>query len=181
MTMALSVDVIDLCLTSGYRGDTFLVIAAVAISAVCDSLSDIVYGLLQQRERLDRIGQSMMFRGISSIILLSIVISTTGRVFYGILAVACARLVVLALFDLRNARKELVRGGAGTGLRQGLAISIKPRLGSTSTHSAWREVRCPLGLVMMLVVLSTNMPRLQFVDPLCRPGAPRNLQSHRLP
>ncbi|HEV8001554.1 MAG TPA: oligosaccharide flippase family protein [Planctomycetaceae bacterium] len=161
MTMALFV-VIGVCLTSGYRGDTFLVIAAVAISAVCDSLSDIVYGLLQQRERLDRIGESMMLRGISSIILLSIVIGATGRVFYGILAVACARLVVLALFDLRNARQELARGAAGTSLRHGLAISIKPRWETRRILSLAR-VAFPLGLVMMLVVLSTNIPRY-FVE-----------------
>lgn len=159
MTMALFV-VIGVCLTSGYRGDTFLVITAVAISAVCDSLSDIVYGLLQQRERLDRIGQSMMLRGICSIILLAIVISTTGRVFFAILAVACARLVVLALFDLRNARKELARGGIGA--RTLLPASIKPRWEPRRILSLAR-VALPLGLVMMLVVLSTNIPRY-FVE-----------------
>ena len=95
-------------------------------------MSDIVYGLLQQRERLDRIGQSMMLRGISSIILLAATIASTGRVFYGILAVACARLIVLALFDLRSARNELARGvngsRSGTGLLSSFAPpSIKPR------------------------------------------------------
>jgi O-antigen/teichoic acid export membrane protein len=159
MAMALVV-VIGVCLASGYRGDTFLVIAAVAISAVCDSLSDIVYGLLQQRERLDRIGQSMMFRGISSIILLAVVINGTGRVFYGILAVACARLLVLALFDLRNARKELSRGGSQTATS--LFAVLRPRWEARPVlHLA--RVALPLGLVMMLVVLCTSIPRY-FVE-----------------
>ena len=95
MGLALIV-VIGVCLTSGYRGDTFLVIAAVAVSAVCDSMSDIVYGLLQQRERLDRIGQSMMLRGISSVILLAATIGSTGRVV------------------LRNSRRRL-RAARGAG------------------------------------------------------------------
>jgi O-antigen/teichoic acid export membrane protein len=161
MSVALVV-VIGVCLTSGYRGDTFLVIGAVAVSAVCDSLSDIVYGLLQQRERLDRIGQSMMLRGISSIILLAAVITTTGRVFYGILAVACGRLIVLALFDLRNARQELARGSAGGGAKTSLPTSIKPRWEARRILGLAR-VALPLGLVMMLVVLSTNIPRY-FVE-----------------
>jgi O-antigen/teichoic acid export membrane protein len=164
MGLALIV-VTGVCLTSGYRGDTFLVIAAVAVSAVCDSMSDIVYGLLQQRERLDRIGQSMMLRGISSIILLAATIAGTGRVFYGILAVACGRLMVLALFDLRSARNELARGVSAQ--TAGLLSSFNP----PSIQPRWEprrilglaRVALPLGLVMMLVVLSTNIPRY-FVE-----------------
>jgi O-antigen/teichoic acid export membrane protein len=166
MGLALVV-VIGVCLTSGYRGDTFLVIAAVAVSAVCDSMSDIVYGLLQQRERLDRIGQSMMLRGVSSVILLAATIAATGRVFYGILAVACGRLIVLALFDLRSARNELARGAnsgrSATGLLPSFAPpSIKPRWEPRRILSLAR-VALPLGVVMMLVVLSTNIPRY-FVE-----------------
>jgi O-antigen/teichoic acid export membrane protein len=159
--------VVGVCLTSGYRGDTFLVIAAVAVSAVCDSMSDIVYGLLQQRERLDRIGQSMMLRGASSVILLAAAIASTGRVFYGILAVACGRLMVLALFDLRSARNELARGASGNRLGKSLlpsfaSPSIKPRWEPRRILSLAR-VALPLGVVMMLVVLSTNIPRY-FVE-----------------
>ncbi len=159
--------VVGVCLTSGYRGDTFLVIAAVAVSAVCDSMSDIVYGLLQQRERLDRIGQSMMLRGASSVILLAAAIASTGRVFYGILAVACGRLMVLALFDLRSARNELARGASGNRLGKSLLASIaspsiKPRWEPRRILSLAR-VALPLGVVMMLVVLSTNIPRY-FVE-----------------
>jgi O-antigen/teichoic acid export membrane protein len=161
MGLALVV-VIGVCLTSGYRGDTFLVIAAVAVSAVCDSMSDIVYGLLQQRERLDRIGQSMMLRGASSVILLAATIASTGRVFYGILAVACGRLVVLALFDLRSARNELARGVNGNRAGNSLPPSIKPRWEPRRILSLAR-VALPLGVVMMLVVLSTNIPRY-FVE-----------------
>jgi O-antigen/teichoic acid export membrane protein len=164
MGLALVV-VIGVCLTSGYRGDTFLVIAAVAVSAVCDSMSDIVYGLLQQRERLDRIGQSMMLRGVSSVILLAATIAVTGRVFYGILAVACGRLVVLALFDLRSARNELARGSgnpSGSLLPSFAPPSIKPRWEPRRILSLAR-VALPLGVVMMLVVLSTNIPRY-FVE-----------------
>ncbi len=160
MAVALLV-VLGVCLTSGYRGDTFLVIAAVAVAAVCDSLSDIVYGLLQQRERLDRIGQSMMLRGIASVILLAATIAGTGRVFYAILAVASGRLMVLVLFDLRNARQELARGAARIGART-LLTSIKPRW-EPRRILRLAQVALPLGLVMMLVVLSTNIPRY-FVE-----------------
>jgi O-antigen/teichoic acid export membrane protein len=161
MAVALVV-VIGVCLASGYRGETFLVIAAVAISSVCDSLSDIVYGLLQQRERLDRIGQSMMLRGIASITLLAVVIGSTGRVFYGILAVASARLVVLALFDLRNARKELSRGVAEIGPGTNLRAVVKP-IWEARRLLGLARIALPLGLVMMLVVLCTNIPRY-FVE-----------------
>jgi O-antigen/teichoic acid export membrane protein len=125
-------------------------------------MSDIVYGLLQQRERLDRIGQSMMLRGASSVILLAATIASTGRVFYGILAVACGRLVVLALFDLRSARNELARGVNGNRAGNSLPPSIKPRWEPRRILSLAR-VALPLGVVMMLVVLSTNIPRY-FVE-----------------
>ena len=155
MAFALVV-VIGVGLTSGHSGDTFLVITAVAVSAVCDSLSDIVYGLLQQRERLDRIGQSMMLRGLASVLLLSVTIAATGRAFYAILAVACGRLTVLAFFDLRNARQELARTG------NPWQASIKPRW-EPRRMLQLAKLALPLGLVMMLVVLSTNIPRY-FVE-----------------
>lgn len=160
MTMALVV-VIGVALTSGYRDETFLVIAAVAVSAVCDSLSDIVYGLLQQRERLDRIGQSMMLRGLSSVILLSLVVVATGRVFLAILAVACGRLLVLALFDRRNARQVLAGGTAEMGAAK-LLPSIKPQW-ELRKILGLAKIALPLGVVMMLAVLSTNIPRY-FVE-----------------
>jgi O-antigen/teichoic acid export membrane protein len=155
MALALVV-VIGIALTAGHSGDTFLVITAVAVSAVCDSLSDIVYGLLQQRERLDRIGQSMMLRGLASVLLLSVTIVATGRAFYAILAVACGRLTVLAFFDLRNARQELSRTG------NPWQTSVKPRWEPRRMFQL-AKLALPLGLVMMLVVLSTNIPRY-FVE-----------------
>ena len=59
--MALSLLVIaGIVLVSGYRWETALVILTVGIARAFESISEIFYGLLQQRERMDRIAKSMM-------------------------------------------------------------------------------------------------------------------------
>src|ERR1035437_5155132 len=48
-----------------YRGETALTVAAFAVSKGIESLSDVIYGLWQQQERMDLIAKSLMLRGVS--------------------------------------------------------------------------------------------------------------------
>ncbi|UCC65154.1 MAG: oligosaccharide flippase family protein, partial [Anaerolineae bacterium] len=57
--MALLV-VAGVVLVSGYRRETALVILALGIAKAFESISDVFYGLLQQRERMDRVAKSLL-------------------------------------------------------------------------------------------------------------------------
>jgi O-antigen/teichoic acid export membrane protein len=73
-TMALALFVI-VGIACTYRLESALVILAVGLSKAFESLSDVVYGLLQFHERMDRIALSMMIKGPLSLAALS---ATTG-------------------------------------------------------------------------------------------------------
>ena len=90
-TLAAVAVLAGIALANGYRRETALVIIAVAISAAIDSASDIIYGFLQQRERMERIAQSLVIKGLASLVVLTAVVMATGSVFYGILGIAAVR------------------------------------------------------------------------------------------
>src|SRR5262249_4902303 len=76
-------------LIGGSRGETALVILAFALAKGIESLSDIIYGLLQQHERMDRIALSLMLKGLLTLGVLAAAITLTGRTLWATLGL-CA-------------------------------------------------------------------------------------------
>ncbi|GHG01482.1 sugar transporter [Deinococcus piscis] len=110
--------------------------------------SDLVYGLMQQRERLDWIAQSTLLRGLLGLALLAGVYQLTGDLTLAAMGVAAAGLITLLLFDVPRARR-LVTGHWWT----------------WPPSSTLLRLALPLGVVIGLVSLGTNLPRL-FVERL---------------
>jgi O-antigen/teichoic acid export membrane protein len=106
-----------------------------------DALSDIYYGALQRRERMDRIAVSMCLRGFTSAAAMGTVLWLTGSLLMAMAAQIAARAAVLLCFDRPSAGGEAPHG-AGRG-------------------SEWRIFRSalPLGIVLMLGSLTSNLPR----------------------
>jgi O-antigen/teichoic acid export membrane protein len=151
------------CAACGYSGDTTLVIAAVAVLAVTDSLTDVIYGLLQQHERLDAIAQSMILRGVATLGALVVTMRATGLLYLGILAIAAVRLLVLGLFDVPNGRRILRSGWSfAIDARGGVGRAMVPRWEfGKLVHLA--RLSLPLGVVMTLLILNSSIPRF-FVE-----------------
>lgn len=146
---------------AGYSPEVSLILMAVGISAAVDCVSDIVHGLMQQRERMDRMAQSMMMRGVLSLVGLSLALWITGEVLYGVLAIAASRLLVLFTWDLPSAAGVLRSAGSETS-GDDRDTSLVP------TWDVGKLIRLaglawPLGLVMMLIVLAGTIPRY-FVE-----------------
>ncbi|ADY27689.1 polysaccharide biosynthesis protein (plasmid) [Deinococcus proteolyticus MRP] len=108
--------------------------------------SDVMYGLMQQRERLDWIAQSTLLRGLLGLALLALIYRLTGDLTLATLGLALAGLATLLLFDLPRGR----RLAAG-------------RWWTWPPSSALLRLALPLGVVIGLVSLGTNLPRL-FVE-----------------
>lgn len=119
-----------------------LAIFAVGLGQSAETVSDIFYGAMQRRERMDLVAQSMIVRTLLSLLALAVVLWATESLLWAVVALAAGRVVVLMVFDARA-------GSAGEDLS---------RLG---WRSAWRVLRTalPLGFVLMLVSLNTNLPR----------------------
>ena len=133
---------------SGYRGEAASVILAIGLFKGVESVSDAYHGLMQQRERMDRIALALMIKGPLFLVALALAVGLTGNVLWGVVAMLPPSLVVLMGYERPNARRLLRdEPQAIRPLWQWRRLVILARLA------------LPLGVVMMLISLNTNVPR----------------------
>lgn len=158
ITMVLALLVIGGLALAGYRGETVFVILLLALSKSLEAVSDVFYGLLQQHERMDRIAKSMLVKGPVALLAFTGGVLLTGRVWGGVIGLVIGAAVVLAMYDIRNG-VTLLRETAPPGVSRD---ALRPH-GHLPTLAALAWMALPLGIVMMLSSLSTNLPRI-FVE-----------------
>jgi len=147
LTTALAYGVIvALALSAGYRAEVVAVILALGLQKAFQSLSDVYHGLLQQRERMDRIARSLLLKGPLALAALAVAYALSRSVAVAALALAGVYAAVWLGYDRHSAR--LV--AAEEPLRPRWSRARLQRL-------AWLAL--PLGLVMMLISLNGNIPR----------------------
>jgi O-antigen/teichoic acid export membrane protein len=142
-----------LAFSLGYARETALVILALGGAKAFEALSDIFYGLLQRHERMDRIAISKMIKGIISLMALSAGVALTGSVFWGAVSMAFVWGVLLISYDLPNGRRVLQNSCLDSDARQ-----MRPHL-HLPTLLRLLRLALPLGLVMLMISLNTNIPR----------------------
>lgn len=140
--LALGVVLITLSV-AGYGAETARIVLGVALFKAFEAVSDIAYGLLQKHEQLSDVAVSTMLRGLALLAGVGLGIRLTGNLFHAVLYVAALWLALLVAFDLPRAS----------------ALEGFPH--SDSHRLLWRLVAtcAPLGLVMMLVSLGSNIPQ----------------------
>ncbi len=131
-----------IALLSGYRGTVAAAIVLMGFSLGAENVSDAYFGLMQRRERMDQIARSMVARGVVSVAALGCALWLTRNLLWAVAALALARLAILVVFDRP-------RGSAGEDL------------GRTGIRAQWGILRTalPLGVSLMLVSLTSNVPR----------------------
>lgn len=147
-------------LTTGYGWGTILVILVVGLAKALESISDVFYGLLQQHEQMNRIALSMMIKGPLSLLMLGTGVYLTDNVLWGVVGLASAWALVLVCYDLRSG--ALVLNTAQLALQGEVSINseaavLRPRW-QIGTLSKLVWLTLPLGFVMMLISLNTNIP-----------------------
>ena len=127
----------------GYDAATRALVMAIALAKAFESVSDVVFGLLQQHENLRRVASSMLIKGILSLAAMASVLALGGGVLAATLAMAAAWGVVLAVYDVPAA-------GRLASLRPAFADGRVGRL-------AW--LAFPMGAMAGLQSLTTSVPR----------------------
>lgn len=153
--------IVAIILGSGYRRETALVILAVGVAKSFESISDVFYGLLQQHEQMDRIAKSMMIKGPLSLIMLTTGVCLTGSVFWGTMGLVVAWALILIGYDFHSGvliLKPTLQSTTLTLTEKYYPPALRPRWERrTLIRLAWLAL--PLGIVMMLISLNTNIPR----------------------
>lgn len=158
-TTALAVLVLLVLGISGYRLETFLVIAAITAAKAIENLADVFFGYMQKHDRMDRIACSLMLKGLLSLAAVGSVVYLTHSVVWGTVAMFVAWTAVLLGYDLRNAIR-LYRSRQANSEETGRSWTefLRPRFHRpTLLRLGW--LAFPLGLAAMLVALNANIPR----------------------
>lgn len=141
-----------------YPWDTSLVILLIGCAKAFESISDVFYGLIQRHEQMERIGRSLMIKGPLSLLFLGIGVYFTGSVVWGALGLAIAWGLVLVSYDIGSGASVLKNAFTIGDLGKPEAIALRPSWNlKTLKQLFWTAL--PLGLVMMLISLNTNIPR----------------------
>ncbi|HLH40255.1 MAG TPA: oligosaccharide flippase family protein [Bryobacteraceae bacterium] len=134
---------------NGSKGEGWI-IAAMGLIQSAEWASDIYFGWLQLHERMDRIAISLIIRGIGALAALAFVMFLTRNLLLAVAAAFLVRVILYAVYDSGIAVRGMIEPAAG-----------KPRWADQ-----WLLLRTalPLGLVMMALSLSSNVPRYFIAD-----------------
>ena len=135
--------------TNAYPRDTALVILIIGIGMALDSISDVIYGLVQQHERMDRIAISMMMKGPLALLGLGLGAHFAHNVVIAVMGWPVASLIVLLGYDWRSAVQIQKQAGVD---------DLKP-IWDSRTLKTLTWLAMPLGITMMLTVVYNNVPR----------------------
>ena len=160
----------------GYPASTAGIIVVIGLAKAFETLSDVIYGLLQRHERMDRIAISMSIKGPLSLIALGVGVYMTRDVLWGAAGMAMAWLGLLLTYDVRSGifvQKALARQRAA-GIDAVSAEDRRALLHEATLRPYWDTptlrrlawISLPLGIVMMLISLQVNIPRY-FVARYC--------------
>jgi O-antigen/teichoic acid export membrane protein len=141
---------------SGYPQGVVTVILAMGLAKAVEAASDVVYGAMQQGERMDLIAGSLLLRGVTGLAGLAGGMAATGSVAWGVLNLALGWSAVFLFYDLPRASRVLAMRGAAGGLRPRWSPRALGRL-------AWFAL--PLGIVTTLMSLMASIPTI-FIEHL---------------
>lgn len=147
--------VLGITLVGRFQPETTLAILGVALYKAIESVYDIFYGLLQRHERMDRISQSMLLRSILSLVAFAFGVYVTNHVYWGTICLALVSAMVTLFHDIPVTARVVT--GLPKEFRETWSL-FKPQWRPRQIKQlVWSSI--PLGCMMMLSSLHTNIPR----------------------
>lgn len=134
---------------------TAFVVIAVGLAKVIESISDLLYGCLQQQQQMSRIAKSMICKGTLSATAFGLAIYFTHSILASVFAMAGMWASVVIFYDFPNCIRLL--SGSKHGVNEGLH-NVRPVFNKESFIRLVRKAG-PLGVAGMLISLSNNLPR----------------------
>jgi O-antigen/teichoic acid export membrane protein len=141
--------ILVIALRTQHTPESAAIICLLGISLAFDWISETSYGLMQKHDGLNIVGQSLMLKGLLCLTLLAGAMYATHSMVWAASALAAGRGLVLALFDIPNAK----RTGDWKGEKWRHA-SFLPQL----------RAALPLGIISAIGAFNTNIPRYFIED-----------------
>jgi O-antigen/teichoic acid export membrane protein len=135
-----------------------IIVAFWGLCKVPDSASDALYGLFQQRERMDYVGISLISRAIGAIIISVIVFKLSHSAQMTLGAIFIVWTVVFAVFDYPMANKTARDQKHYHSRHASSEEGLRPCLRVVQLKMLFLEA-LPLGVVACLLALQVQIPR----------------------
>ncbi|HEX6594175.1 MAG TPA: oligosaccharide flippase family protein [Bacillota bacterium] len=123
--------------------ETSLVIFIISLAKSCESLSDIFHGQWQRLERLDLVAKSRIIKGVSSLIIFSLILFFTGKLIWGTVGLLLVWFLVLYFYDYRITNQFM---------NINIVFNKKRQL-------TLLKLTLPLGVAQLIASLNANVPR----------------------
>lgn len=163
ITMALAMLVVlGIAATQYQSPEVAFTIVAVGLAKIFDSISDIHYGLSQKYERFEIVARSLLMRSTLGLSTLGIVFYLTGSIMWATIGLAMSSAAVCFAYDVWTPRR-LARNLAGQPQKDGGPGAGQRLPIDTKAIRRLAVLTLPMGFVMMLISLNTNIPRY-FVE-----------------
>ena len=133
----------------GHRDAVWWAVMLLALAKSFESISDVIYGLLQQRERMDRVARSKALHGPALLAGVGGGVMLTGDIVGAAAGLVAARVLVLVACDVPS-----VAWISGVRAREALRPRCRP-----SMLRGLVALGLPLAGVSLLISLETNIPR----------------------
>jgi O-antigen/teichoic acid export membrane protein len=137
----------------GYRRELTAVVLMLGVACAIEAMSDMYYARLQLHDKMAEISKSMIARALLSVLGLAVATYVTRNLLWGIACIVLARVMVLFGYDVCESTHGL--GG------QSKWFSLNHVLRARFDLKAQRKLfwlSLPLGLVMLLAALNSNVP-----------------------
>lgn len=132
---------------SGRAREAPLMVFLVAAIHAADSFSHVIFGRLQQQERLDLVSRSLLLRSVMGVCALACTMAATRSVVVGLAALLATRVISLAAVDLGRLLADLNSGSAHASCRRtAVEVGVLIKMG------------LPLGLATSLTAVSAQVP-----------------------
>jgi O-antigen/teichoic acid export membrane protein len=150
--------VIVIVLVGSFEAAMLWVIILMILAKCIESLSDVFYGFFQQQEKMRYIATSQIIKGALSVIVVGIVFYEVADLTVSLIGLCCAWGAVFVVHDVTIARKLLlsVEGKSRISLILTIKESFNDRLVQLINMI---KVTFPLGIVMGIMSLNSNIPR----------------------
>jgi O-antigen/teichoic acid export membrane protein/glycosyltransferase involved in cell wall biosynthesis len=140
-------------LALGLAPEGWMVVAFVALAKVFDSISDLLHGYLELRERMNRIAVSRVLQGALQVTALGVTFYFSRSLVWATAAWAAGSAAVTLLYNLPNARSLLATGAEEAPERP--FVTLRSR-------ALWSlfVLSLPLGLASAVGPIVSSIPRL---------------------
>lgn len=128
------------------------------LAKVIESFSDVFYGLFQQHEKMELMAKSMIIKGILSVSVLGIGFYLTSSLILALAGLFLAWTIVFIFYDVPMGKSLLGISG-----EEKLPLLILPAVSLLMNQKRNLlniiKISFPLGIVMSILSLNTNIPR----------------------